>query len=58
MDRSMANICESCPIFQPCEKKATGSGLQFIKTIENRICPFCQAHEKVYGRKAHETVKY
>jgi hypothetical protein len=31
---------------------------RFVKTIENSICPFCQAYDKVHGRKAHERVNY
>jgi hypothetical protein len=25
-----------------------------VKKIESKICPFCRAYERVYGRKAHE----
>jgi hypothetical protein len=25
-----------------------------VKKIEARLCPFCRAYERVYGRKAHE----
>jgi hypothetical protein len=28
------------------------------KPVEGGLCPFCQVYEKVYGRKAHEVVKY
>jgi hypothetical protein len=31
-----------------------GLAFWFVKTIEGSICPYCQAYEKVYGRKAHE----
>jgi hypothetical protein len=25
-----------------------------VQTFETRLCPFCQAYERVHGRKAHE----
>jgi hypothetical protein len=53
-DRSMAKICERCPICRHARGKQQGVAFRFVKTIENRICPFCQAYEKVHGRKAHE----
>lgn len=26
----------------------------FVKLIEGRVCPYCRAYQRVYGRKAHE----
>jgi hypothetical protein len=57
-DRSMAKICESCPICRHARRKQQGVAFRFVRTIENSICPFCQAYEKVHGRKAHEPIKY
>jgi hypothetical protein len=57
-DRSMAKICESCPVCRHARRKQQGVAFRFVKTIENQICPFCQAYEKVHGRKAHEPVEY
>jgi hypothetical protein len=57
-DRSMAKICESCPICRRARRKQQGVAFRFVKTIENQICLFCQAYEKVHGRKAHEPVEY
>jgi hypothetical protein len=28
----------------------------FVKHIENGLCPYCQAYERVYGKKAHESL--
>ena len=39
-------------------KKQKGFAFQFVKKIESDLCPFCQAYERVHGRKAHEVVKY
>jgi hypothetical protein len=26
----------------------------FVRNVENGICPFCRAYERVHGKKAHE----
>jgi hypothetical protein len=41
----------------PCKcakTKQRGFLFWFVKCVERRMCPFCRAYEKVYGRKAHE----
>lgn len=53
-DRQMAQKCVECTVCQGARKKQKGFSFWFVKCIENRICPFCQAYERVYGRKAHE----
>jgi len=53
-DKSMAHVCENCPVCRHARKKQKGFAFQFVKTIESGLCPFCQAYEKVHGRKAHE----
>ncbi len=55
-DRQMAQKCVECPVCRKARDKQRGFIFWFVKTIENKICPFCQAYEKVYGRKAHEPV--
>ncbi|MFA5261822.1 MAG: hypothetical protein WC450_11405 [Candidatus Omnitrophota bacterium] len=55
-DRQMAQKCVECTVCQNARKKQQGFSFWFVKCIENRICPFCQAYERVYGRKAHEPV--
>jgi hypothetical protein len=27
---------------------------EFVKNVEQDICPFCKAYERVHGKKAHE----
>ena len=56
-NRSMEKVCKSCPICRHARRKQYGVAFRFVKTIENSICPFWQAYEKVHGRKAHEPVK-
>ncbi|HPB68141.1 MAG TPA: hypothetical protein PLT76_10275 [Candidatus Omnitrophota bacterium] len=55
-DRQMAQKCVECPVCQNARRTQKGFSFWFVKTIENRICPFCRAYERVYGRKAHEPV--
>jgi len=57
-DRIMAKVCEICPVCRHARKNQNGVAFRFVKTIESNLCPFCQAYEKVHGRKAHEPVKY
>ena len=53
-DREMAQKCFECPVCNKARVKQKGLAYWFVKTIEGGICPYCQAYEKVYGRKAHE----
>ena len=53
-DRWMAQKCLDCMVCTRARKKQKGLAFWFVKKIESRICPFCRAYEKVYGRKAHE----
>jgi hypothetical protein len=55
-DRSLAKICESCPVCRHARSRQRGAAYQFVRTIEAGICPFCQAYERVHGRRAHEPV--
>ncbi len=55
-DREMAAFCGSCPVCSRARSHPKGLAYWFVKTIEGRFCPYCQAYEKVYGRKAHEPV--
>ncbi len=53
-DREMAKKCAQCPVCRRARKKQRGLAFLFVKKIEEDHCPYCQAYEKVYGRKAHE----
>jgi len=52
----MARICAKCPVCNHARKKQRGLAFWFVKNIEESYCPFCKAHERVYGRKAYEPV--
>ena len=55
-DRKMAKFCVSCPVCRHARKKQEGAAFWFVKKIEGDLCPFCKAYERVYGRKAHQTL--
>jgi hypothetical protein len=55
-DRKMAQVCVKCPVCRHARKKQKGAAFWFVKKIEGKLCPLCQAHERVYGRKAHQPI--
>lgn len=52
--QAMARICELCPVCRHARKSQKGLAYDFVKNVEESVCPFCQAYELVYDRKAHE----
>ena len=55
-DREMAQVCLSCPMCKNARKDQHGLMNACVKNFTEAMCPFCQAYERVYGRKAHEPV--
>jgi len=55
-DRAKAQKCVECPVCGRARKNQSGLAFWFVKCIEGGLCPYCQAYERVYGRKAHEPV--
>ena len=56
-DRKRANFClNECTGCKKDRKDQKGFAYWFVKTIEGGVCPNCMAYEKVYGRKAHESI--
>jgi uncharacterized protein CbrC (UPF0167 family) len=53
-DRRRAQRCVECLVCKRARPNQRGFSYWFVKTVDERICPFCKAYEKVYGRKAHE----
>ena len=53
-DKQMAQRCVECPVCLRARKQQRGIAYWFVKHIEDGICPFCAAYERVYGKKAHE----
>lgn len=54
LDRAMARMCELCPVCRHARDSQKGIAYSFVKHVEGGICPFCQAYERVHGRKAHQ----
>ncbi|SDF53298.1 hypothetical protein [Sporomusa acidovorans] len=54
-DRKMAKFClTGCPVCKHARKKQSGAAFWFVKNVEPKLCPYCQAYERVYGKKAHQ----
>jgi len=53
-DRAMAQRCRECPVCRHARKTQKGLAFWFVQHIEDSLCPYCKAYERVYGRKAHE----
>jgi uncharacterized protein CbrC (UPF0167 family) len=56
-DRAKAQGCVECPVCTRARRKQRGLAFWLVKHVEGSVCPYCQAYEKVYGRKSHEPVK-
>jgi hypothetical protein len=53
-DRKLARICQTCPVCRTARRRQAGAAFWLVQRVESRVCPFCRAYERVYGRKAHE----
>jgi uncharacterized protein CbrC (UPF0167 family) len=56
-DRAMAQKCMECIVCRKARKDQAGLAFWMVKKVEGRLCPFCKAYERVYGRKAHEPLE-
>ena len=56
MDRALARICHACPICRNARTRQSGAAYRVVRRLASKVCPFCQAYERVHGRKAHERV--
>jgi len=54
LDRALARLCELCPVCRQARGSQKGLAYALVKNVEVGICPFCQAYERVHGKKAHE----
>lgn len=54
LDRALARVCELCPVCLHARHHQKGVVYNFVKNVEEDICPFCKGYERVYGKKAHE----
>ena len=53
-DRTLARVCLACPACRRARRKQRGLAFELVKRVETRVCPFCRAYAKVYGRQSHE----
>ena len=53
-DKALARVCANCPVCRRARKRQRGLAFWLVKHVEARLCPFCRAYERVYGRPAHE----
>ena len=54
IQKQMAQICANCVLCRHARKKQKGLVYGMVKP-GSRICPFCRAYEKVYGKKSYES---
>lgn len=54
LDLKLARVCELCPVCRHARKQQQGLAFSLVKGIEQDICPFCRAYQRVHGRKAHQ----
>ena len=54
LDRFLAKVCVCCPVCRQARRKQTGAAFRLVKSVEAKVCPFCRAYKRVYGRDPHE----
>ncbi len=52
-DRRLAAVCARCTLCRHARRRQRGLAFALVRRIEGRICPFCRAYARVYGRPAH-----
>jgi hypothetical protein len=53
-DLALAKVCVNCLLCRHARKRQRGLAFWLTGNVERRICPFCRAYERVYGRKPNE----
>jgi rubrerythrin len=54
LDKLLAQVCVMCPVCRRARKKQTGMAFDFVRKVEDKVCPFCAAYYRIYGKKSHE----
>jgi hypothetical protein len=54
LDRLLAAVCVHGPVCRTARRRPRGAAWQLVRRVEARVCPFCRAFARVYGRPAHE----
>ena len=53
LDKILAKVCVNCPVCRRARRQQSGPAFQLVKQVETKVCPFCRAYERAYGRKTH-----
>ena len=53
LDKALARVCANCLVCRNARRRQRGPAFWLVKQVEAKLCPFCRAYERVYGRKAH-----
>lgn len=53
LDLALARVCLNCPVCRRARKKQKGLAFWLTSRAESRLCPFCRAYKRVYGRRPH-----
>jgi len=56
-DLDMAKKCIECNVCDHARKRQQGIAFWFVKNVERKICPYCEAYFRVFGRYAHEAIR-
>ena len=58
LDRALARGCLNCPVCRQARRKQRGVAFWLTSKVESRVCPFCRAYARVYGRQPHELLSH
>jgi hypothetical protein len=53
-DRVLTKVCANCPACRRARARQKGLAFWLVSRVEQGVCPFCAAYERVTGRKSHE----
>jgi hypothetical protein len=54
LDQALAKVCLRCPACRRARKDQRGLAFWLVQNVESRVCPFCRAYERTFGRQAHQ----
>lgn len=55
-ERWMASVCAKCLVCRRARRRQAGFAFWIVRKVEGKVCPFCRAYERVYGRKSFEPI--
>jgi hypothetical protein len=54
LDGTLAKVCLNCPVCRHARHRQRGAAFWLVQNVEGRVCPFCRAYQRLFGRKPHE----